>query len=583
MTSPPSSDRTIHAAIFLATLALLLLCPVEQSSDSRYSLLLSDSLLHSHTFQLDGYAIPRLPPVSHGYKTTNGDMWQIEVFEDHLYYAYAPGTSVLSIPFLAAANALGVSVVNARREYDVRIAATLERVIASGLMALFAPLCYATARYHLDRVWSALLTVAGVFGSPILSSASRALWSHTWLVLLLQVALLRIVAHAEGRVRIRPALLGTLLSWMYFVRPTGSVSILAVLGYVAIQARDELLRTLSVLAAWLSGFALYSWTHFRALLPGYYHVPVSFDHPVDSLLGTLCSPSRGLFVYVPWTAALIYLTARRRMDVLSSRLGKPAIAATGLHFLLLAGFSVWWGGGCYGARYSTDVIPWLVLLCALAMRAHFAAPGCLRRAPIAAFLLLALCAIAINARGALSHATWDWNALPDPIDAAPDALWDWRSPQFLAGLVPMQPRVFRPLPQSLDFRSPESSGFVLSGFGPADDDGRWTGADDAVFYFGLPRAGTDLDLSMTIAANLAPRVVKRQRVFVTVNGVNAGTLELTSRKPVSYSIALPARALGTRNVVRFRFPDSFSPMSLGLGNDPRTLAAQFRRLEILHA
>ena len=54
---------------------------------------------------------------------------------------------------------------------------------------------------------------------------------------------------------------------------------------------------------------------------------------------------------------------------------------------------------------------------------------------LAAGSLILVLSIFINARGALSWATIKWYRLPVDIEKAPSRLWDWRQPQFLAGLL----------------------------------------------------------------------------------------------------------------------------------------------------
>jgi hypothetical protein len=60
------------------------------------------------------------------------------------------------------------------------------------------------------------------------------------------------------------------------------------------------------------------------------------------------------------------------------------------------------------------------------------------QAVIAMGCVLLLVGVAINARGALSWETALWNGRPN-IELHPERVWDWRAPQFLAGLIPRQP------------------------------------------------------------------------------------------------------------------------------------------------
>jgi len=104
--------------------------------------------------------------------------------------------------------------------------------------------------------------------------------------------------------------------------------------------------------------------------------------------------------------------------------------------LTVAAFLPWHGGGCYGARYSTGLAPWFTLLPLLVCERCWTTAGLgqTSRTMIAGGALLAL-SIFINARGAVSYETSLWNDSPVNVDRQADRVWDWRYPQFLAGLV----------------------------------------------------------------------------------------------------------------------------------------------------
>jgi hypothetical protein len=135
------------------------------------------------------------------------------------------------------------------------------------------------------------------------------------------------------------------------------------------------------------------------------------------------------------------------------RLAVLAIAVSCAHMLILGGDAKWWGGWSYGPRLSTDLIPWFVLLAILSLRSFRddivrasigEGPGKARlrrrdRALVALASVLLVLGVAINARGALSKKTERWNGSLNGspnIDAHPERVWDWRAPQFLAGLIP---------------------------------------------------------------------------------------------------------------------------------------------------
>ena len=90
----------------------------------------------------------------------------------------------------------------------------------------------------------------------------------------------------------------------------------------------------------------------------------------------------------------------------------------------------------YGPRYLTPLVPWLVLLAALGLRALLErrAPG--MRIELAAGAVLLACSVLVQARGAWAQETWRWNSTPNDVSLHPERVWSWRDPQPLAGLLP---------------------------------------------------------------------------------------------------------------------------------------------------
>jgi hypothetical protein len=70
-----------------------------------------------------------------------------------------------------------------------------------------------------------------------------------------------------------------------------------------------------------------------------------------------------------------------------------------------------------------------------------------RRTELTVGAVLLILSVAIHARGAWSWDTVLWNYFPVDVDRAQARLWDWRQPQWLAG-------VFRPLDPGAQFYDP---------------------------------------------------------------------------------------------------------------------------------
>jgi hypothetical protein len=433
-------DIRAAVALFATTLAIFLASHIRQVADSNYSMLLSQSLLDHGTVMLDDYAIPgfdRTQPT--GLKTENP--LQLEVVNGHVYYWYPPGSSVLSIPYVALMNAIGISPTTADGTFNYLGEKLIQTRLAALLMAGLTVTIFFTARLVLPLGWSVVIALSSALGTQVWSTASRGLWSDTWGIFLLGFVVWMLLAQETGRSRLRPVLLASLMAWTYFVRPTFSVPIFAVTVYVLLFHRSLFLPYALTGAAWCAGFLVYSWHHFGHLLPSYYLLAtwMTVDSMRVGLLGNLISPSRGLLVFVPLVAFVAYLLIRYARDLPAPRLAALSVSIVVLHLLAIAGFPIWWAGWCYGARFSTGLVPWFALLAILGIKARassaerLAAAGHFgRRAELVVAGVLLAISVTLNGIGANSGAAAAWNARPVSVDEHPERIWDWRHPQFLA-------------------------------------------------------------------------------------------------------------------------------------------------------
>src|ERR1700690_3715444 len=92
--------------VLMVCFAVFRVAPIRQVLDSQYSMLLSENLLRHGDFALDRY---HLPESDYRLRTVGG----------HQYYSFPPGTSVLSVPFVAIMHLFGVSAVGPDGTYDV--------------------------------------------------------------------------------------------------------------------------------------------------------------------------------------------------------------------------------------------------------------------------------------------------------------------------------------------------------------------------------------------------------------------------------------------------------------------------------
>ena len=440
-----SRTSVVGLLLFLGALAVFGLSPIRQVYDSKYTIFFGEQLLRHGSFSLPGGAFPELRSRPTGEQLTRGTTLTYHLLQQgERYYSYfPPGSSILSIPYVAVINLFGVSATDAEGSYDSQG----ERKIQAGLAALLmAGLCcaiFGISRCFLSFGWSALIAAATAFGTQVWSTASRALWADTWGIFVLSCVLLLFVRTETRGTRRHPVLLATLLSWLYFIRPTYCVPIALISAYLLIYDRRGLLPYLATGAAWLAAFIIFSRYHFGTILPEYYRADrLTFGEGWLALAGNLISPSRGLLTFVPVLVFVAYLLIRYRGDVERRRLLWLSLAVIILHFVIVAGHVPWGGGHAYGPRLSTGLVPWLALLGILAAKARLqrrTADHAIQqhsrfrwRTEWAIGAVLLVLSVTLNGVGATSARAVQWNVVPVNIDAAPERLWDWHDPQFLA-------------------------------------------------------------------------------------------------------------------------------------------------------
>jgi hypothetical protein len=166
------------------------------------------------------------------------------------------------------------------------------------------------------------------------------------------------------------------------------------------------------------------------------------------VVGSLLAANRGLLVFLPVAAVLVAAALARRPPADDGGLARLALAGLGAHWLAVVSFRHWWGGYSYGPRLFTDALFWFALLAvAVLPRVAGAAGRSWRRSLVATAAL----GVAIHAGGALSQQGMLWNSRPVPVDRAPERIWDWRDPQWLAWANRAPRRVFAvPEPIEID-------------------------------------------------------------------------------------------------------------------------------------
>jgi hypothetical protein len=577
------------------------LSPVRDMTDSRFSLLVSENLLRHREFALDRYfdqqpapalvqpvvkvkpietrpdpSRPRLPLPQYSVEQVNG----------HVHYYFPHAGSVLALPYMAAMRAANFSVLDGDGGYLAVTEERLQAGLAAILMGLATGVFYLTALELLAPGPSAVLALLAAFGTQVWSTASRVLWSDTWGVTLLAVVVWMLVAaRVRGRA-LNPYLLGSLLAWMYFVRPTNSVHAALVLGYIVVVHRPVLARVAAAAVLWGLAFVTYSYRTFGTVLPSYFQAGrLGTGYAVESLLANIASPSRGVVFYVPVVPLALVVLWRHWRHVREKDLALLGVAGIAGQLVPLLFFDHWWGGYSYGPRLLTGMVPWALLVAALAARAARAAtaegdaqtPGrWLRRAAIAA-----ICAwsVLVNGRGAVDARIGRWNLDPMDVDASPLRVWDWRRPQFVAGLRRPRPMVL-PLGVWMPLGRPAADALFARGWSIGEGEMRWSVSARAALRVRWPMPGP---LLLRMRLRPAPAWVASggQPLALWLDGQELARWHLTNPGPVHLATPVEADGPDREHRLELRVPDVAMPAAQGQDIRPLRTGLYTMRLDAM--
>lgn len=426
----PRWDGLTAALIFLVCFSIFRLAPVHQLLDAKYITAVSHSLITSGSVALPADLAPT---------RRARQIYTLRPVGEETYHFFASAPAVLNAPFVALFEMAGVSSVGPNGRFLGHNEQRILRFVAAFLAAALCAVLFLIARVFLPPGFALGLTLIFAFGSQIFSTISRPFWSHAWSTLLLATALLILVAPWFRNRRWSYVLISTLVCWAYFCRPPLSLAIIGVTLFIFLSRRRFSLPFVVTGLVWGTLFVAYSLQVYGSLLPPYFlssHLEsgrlagglLLTSYP-EGMVGTLFSPGRGLFVYMPIVVLVLFVVIRRWQWLPDKGLALMALGVCLAHWQLVSMFRNWWGGQSFGPRLMSDVVPWLFLLAALAVAAlrEAAAEGQFRWTSMksAAVALIVAASVFINARGAIAQET-----------QRGAGIWNWRYPQFMAGLLP---------------------------------------------------------------------------------------------------------------------------------------------------
>lgn len=314
----------------------------------------------------------------------------------------------------------------------ILLAETMEKLSAALIAALSAGVLYLALRKVASSEVSLLITLVYGIASSTWSISSQALWRQGLAELSFSFLLWSLLGNPSTRSY--TFRVGLALAVAAANKPAYILVGLPFLVYFARQQRKRLLPFCApffVLGSLVLAYNLY----FFGRLLGAYGNPVHFGGSSgtadlyrisqwDGLAGLLVSPSRGLFIFIPW-ALFAFWGMVRVWKENAWGWGRYLLLGLAPAYFLQARFGVWWGGWCYGPRYLTDLLPFF---------AFFLIPVWprIRAAPLlrGTFVLTLALALWVQLVGVCYYPRGAWDSSPQSVDERPERLWDWSDTQL---------------------------------------------------------------------------------------------------------------------------------------------------------
>jgi hypothetical protein len=271
-------------------------------------------------------------------------------------------------------------------------------------------------------------------GSGLYTTVGLGLWQHGGIAFWMLAALL-IELRSAGRPSLwGMAAQGIALAAMLMCRPTAALCVVSIGAWILLRSPRRAFLTAAVAsAAYLPCLAMYELVYGNALGPSTVNGNMSgvYWHfgRLETMLGVLVCPGRGLFVYQPW-AILAIISLFPRVRALARESGYRAgpdgwigfcLILTAAHCFMISAWHDWTGGDCWGSRMLTDIVPLLGLLA-------IPATISLWKSPRTRTLIFAL-----GLAGALAHfpcvylGAASWNSAPGHTKD----FWSWSHAPFL--------------------------------------------------------------------------------------------------------------------------------------------------------
>ncbi len=277
-------------------------------------------------------------------------------------------------------------------------------------------------------------------------TSSQALWQHGLSNLSVTIIIFCLIkANYTNRKNSKIVILiiaGIFCGFLPIIRPTSTLFLVSALLYSLVVYRFYSIFLILGTASAIPGL-LWNFYYFGNFIGGYSSISVplySFTGKtfVEASLGTLISPSRGIFIFSPiilYSFLGAYKVFKLRAYKDEKLIGIMTLAALGLFFSYCF-YIFWWAGYCYGPRFMTDILPVSCYLINYYIDDlskplnPFHNQGFIDKFKRLLFLLMVIISLFVQIVGAFGEKGLYWSIYPLKIEQYTSRLWHVKDNQI---------------------------------------------------------------------------------------------------------------------------------------------------------
>jgi len=383
------------------------------------------------------FAIYFLPDSFYKVQYENGKTyyhpWIITIKNNHIYTTYPYLFPIMNLPFYLIfsffydLNQIGLKDII----HPFSPLNQLDNFIAAFWTALSAVLLFYYIYQYINQKIAYIILLIYVLASPSLSLLSHNTWQHTLIVNM--VILLLILLKKDSKYA--AFAIGMILGILPHIRPTTIFFYPLILLNFQKKYIKYYIFGFIMLNLPLDIINLMIYDH---IVGPYYHlfkITKSLESKIDffdTLLGLLISPSRGLYLFLPYLF-LLFLTAFKWK---SFNTQKKEILVLSLiviiYIFYYSTYSIWHGGFNYGPRFLTDLLPIFMILLAKITWLYYQ-----NRIYQTILFILSLIAFFIHIQPLLNDEFLKWETCYFRNNEK-NKIWDWKYPVYLLNVYNAQ-------------------------------------------------------------------------------------------------------------------------------------------------